>query len=174
MANDGLGTISGDSGEKTVRLERTLAAPPEEVWQALTEPAQLRAWLAPAEMDVREGGDVKIDFSGQPDGGAVHGVIRICDPPRTLEYEWMETGDKPSVVRFDLEPAAEGTKLTLTHRLLSDDEVIGFAAGWHAHLEALIEVARGASFSLERGAELHARYEALRPIYEAAHGALLP
>lgn len=160
-----LGTITGDPNARTVRLERTLDALPDEVWSALTEPGQLRRWLAPAEIDARAEGELTIDFGGQPDGGVVHGTIRVFDPPRTLEYDWTETGDRRSIVRFELKAAGEATKLTLTHSLLQDGEVANFAAGWFAHLEALSYAVRGVRVSPDQSAQFVKRYEELRPIY---------
>ena len=165
MTDADLGRISTDGDTSAVRLERTLDALPDEIWQALTQPDRLRNWLAPTEIDAREGGQLTIDFSSQPDGTVVRGTLRVYDPPRTLEYDWTEGGEGPSVVRFELEPAEGGTRLTLTHRLLSDEEVPGFAAGWHAHLEALIDHLRGVGPSRERYERLHARYLELRPTY---------
>ncbi len=165
-ANDGLGEISGERGNRAVRLERQLEAIPEEVWSALTEPERLKQWLARTEMDARAGGAVTIDFRSQPEGGVMHGTIRICDPPRTLEYDWTEIGDRKSVLRFELEPSGEGTRLVLTHSQLQDGEVPDFAAGWSAYLEGLDDLMRGVAPSRERNAELRARYEELRPVYE--------
>ena len=39
-----------------------------------------------------------------------------------------ETDGRKSVVRFELEPSESDTKLTLTHSLLDDDNVPGYAA----------------------------------------------
>lgn len=42
-----LGTVDRAAG--AVHLERTLPAPVHEVWDALTDPARLHAWLAPVQ-----------------------------------------------------------------------------------------------------------------------------
>lgn len=166
MAEHDLGQISTDGDTSAVRLERELEAIPEEVWKALTEPDRLREWLAEVKLDPREGGSIAIDFSAQGEPNITKGTIRIYDPPRTLEYDWTETGQNRSVVRFELEPTDSGTKLALTHRLVTDEEAPGFAAGWHAHLDALIEHLRGEDVvSREWFERLRARYLELRPVY---------
>lgn len=167
MPNSELGQITREDGDTcAVRLERELAAETEDVWAAITDPDELKHWLAPTELDARVGGEVKIDFEkAQQNGSIVRGTVRICDPSRTLEYDWDEGGDTRSVLRLELEPTEEGTRIILTHRLLNEDEVPGFAAGWHAHLEALRDVLGGMRAHPEWVKTMKARYTELRPLY---------
>ncbi len=127
-----MGTVRRDGDWRAVRFERTLAASPDDVWAALTKPERLRRWLADGVFQVRVGGRLELRF----DDGTVEGTVRELDRPRLLEYEWVE-GEKRSIVRFELEPAAEGTRLVLDHRRLPADAAAGFGAGWHSHLDAL-------------------------------------
>ncbi len=162
-----LGTIGGEKDQRTVRLERRLDAIPAEVWASLTEPERIRHWLAPAEIDPREGGDVRIGFDETPgEGGVVTGTIRVCVDEKVIEYDWNETDGRKSIVRFELEPSESGTKLTLTHSLLDDESVPNYAAGWVANIEALKHAVRriGRPTQEQRDAWM-ARYEELRPIY---------
>jgi len=165
MTHHDLGQISSDGDVSAVRLERDLDSIPEEVWRALTEPERTREWFARTKIDPKDGGEVEIDFSDEPEGGIVRGVIRIYDPPHTLEYDWSEEGSNRSIVRFELEPSDSGTKLILTHRLLTEEEVPSFAAGWHSHLESLVLLMQGTKPSRDHFAAMQARYEELRPIY---------
>ena len=89
-----------------------LPAPIETVWAALTDPAQLSAWL---------GGDVELDpFPGgqiavQEDGRLRRGVIVDLEPLHRLEIRWL-----PRSVRLgflwgpDDEPAGSGGALEFT------------------------------------------------------------
>jgi uncharacterized protein YndB with AHSA1/START domain len=132
-----LGTISAQGTTRTVRFERTLAFSAEAVWAALTEPEQLREWLAEAVVDPGEGGEVALDFG---ENGKESGRITAWDPPRVLAYEWGFAGEGgPSHVRFELDVLEEGsaTRLTLEHTLLAADMTAGYGAGWHAHLDQL-------------------------------------
>ena len=46
MRTQTMGTLRRDAERRAVRHERRYYAPPEEVWAALTEPVQVRNWLA--------------------------------------------------------------------------------------------------------------------------------
>ena len=80
-------------GECALRLTRRYAAPPAEVWLALTDPESVARWL------------------GRPLGA----VIRE-DPPHLLELDWSTAGEPASTVRFELSAADGGTLLVLDHR----------------------------------------------------------
>src|SRR5271154_2129834 len=91
-------------GEKwTLILVRELLHSPEKVWQALTDPAQLRQW-APFDVDVNLGsvGTVSLTWVGTPQ--AIATKVTRADSPKVLEY-----GD----TRWELEPSGGGTRLTL-------------------------------------------------------------
>ena len=128
-----MGRVAIDGERRAVRFERLYAATPAEVWGALTLPQQLRRWLAPAELEPSVGGRVVLRFD---EDEVMEGLVRECEPPRVLEYSWNE-GREESIVRFELAPTGGGTMLTLEHRRIAADEVLGFSAGWHAHLDAL-------------------------------------
>lgn len=132
--------IDGDTA--TLSFRRRLSHPPERVWEALTDPAQLKQWfMTVATIDGRTGGSV--DMVSGP--ARFHWVGRILtwDPPRVYEYEWntepraeLPAGER-SIVRWELEPSGGGTTLTLTHRNLTKGTAIGFAPGTHAFLDRL-------------------------------------
>jgi hypothetical protein len=93
--------------------------------------------------------------------------MRVYDPPRVLEYDWVEVPSETgtitnSTVRFELEPAGERVRLTLTQRALPRHAFESVAAGWHAHLDVLRAVLDGVE-----GPDAETRYEALRGPYAA-------
>jgi uncharacterized protein YndB with AHSA1/START domain len=161
---DAMGTLAEDGDRRSVRFERRFDATPEEVWNALVEPERLRRWLAEAIVDAREGGSVELRFTDDS-GGHVTGAIRVYDPPRVLEYDWTYEGEPGSVLRFELRATEGGTELVLEHRLLSPESGPGYAAGWHAHLDAL-----AAALADEPAPDWQRRYEELRPDYVALGG----
>ena len=114
-------------GEKwTLILVRELRHAPEKVWQALTDPAQLREW-APFNADGSLGavGMVKLTWVGT--GRTLETKVTRADAPRMLEC-----GD----MRWELEATAGGTRLTLWHSI--DRRFISMgAAGWHISLDVL-------------------------------------
>lgn len=62
---------------------------------------------------------------------------------------------------FELAGAEAGTRMILEHRQIAADEVVGFSAGWHAHLDGL-EASRQ-----DRGFDWDATFTGLKPLYEA-------
>jgi|SRR5579884_1037613 len=115
-------------GEKwTLILVRELRHAPEKVWRALTDPAHVREW-APFVVDGdlgTVGATVKLTWVGNPK--PVDTTVTRADAPTLLEY-----GD----IRWELEPSARGTRLTLWHNI--DRRFVAWsAAGWHISLEVL-------------------------------------
>jgi uncharacterized protein YndB with AHSA1/START domain len=120
-------------GDKwTLILVRELRHSPEKVWQALTDPAQLREW-APFVTDGNLGttGTVNITWVAAPKPIATK--ITRADAPNVLEY-----GD----IRWELEPSGAGTRLTLWHSI--DRRFISWgAAGWHISFDVLDRLLAG-------------------------------
>ena len=126
----GVGERSLDSFlTPVVRVTEEIAAPPEEVFEALTDPEALGEWfLAPGgttrdwELDLAPGGEWSAR-TVTPDGaeGVLHGDVITVDAPNTLELTWHTSDDDfaPSRVRYDLEPiwvnGECATRLTVTH-----------------------------------------------------------
>lgn len=157
----GLGVLGREGGGHSFRLERTFDAPPELLWRALSEPAELSAWLADATLEHQIGGTVELRF----DDGRMRGRITDFDPPRVLAYTWDEGDGRESHVRFELEAAHGGTRLTLLHTRLNDSSATGFAAGWHHHVERLAGHMAGTpvEWSWDRFNDLKPRYEEVAP-----------
>jgi uncharacterized protein YndB with AHSA1/START domain len=149
------GRLRSDDERCAVRFERLYDFTPAELWSALTDPDRLARWLAKAQVDAGAGGAVRLAF----DDAATEGRVLTWDEPHVLEYEWRFTGEDESVVRFELHPQEFGTLLVLDHRRLGRSGGTGYAAGWHAHLEAL-------AGELEL-ADWHRRWEELIPVYRA-------
>ena len=129
-------------GEKwTLILVRELRHPPEKVWQALTDPVHLRAW-APFEADgslAGAGATVNLTWVGT--GRSQATTVTRADAPEVLEY-----GD----IRWQLEPLAGGTRLTLWHSI--DRRFISWgAAGWHICFDVLDRLLSGTSAGLVVG-----------------------
>src|SRR5690349_9578036 len=107
------GPASGARVEKkegeswTLVLVRELRHPPAKVWQALTDPNQLREW-APYDADRSlgtTGTTVKLTTVGAPKPHAVETKVTRADAPRVLEFNWGG-GD----VRWELEAVSGGTR----------------------------------------------------------------
>jgi uncharacterized protein YndB with AHSA1/START domain len=126
-------------GEKwTLVLTRELRHPPAKVWEALTDPAQLREW-APFDADrsLASVGTVKLSTVGAPQPHVSETVVKRAEAPSLLEYSW---GDND--MRWQLEPLGKGTRLTLWHNI--DRRYISWgAAGWHICFDVLDRLLAG-------------------------------
>jgi uncharacterized protein YndB with AHSA1/START domain len=120
-------------GEKwTLTLVRELRHPPQKVWKALVDPANLREW-APFDADRSLGavGIVRLTTVGTPTPQISETRVTRAEEPRLLEYRW---GDND--MRWQLEPLGDGTRLTLWHNIDRGFISMG-AAGWHICLDVL-------------------------------------
>jgi uncharacterized protein YndB with AHSA1/START domain len=130
-------------GEKwTLILVRELRYSPEKVWQALTDPAQLREW-APFDADANMGNVGKVKLTWLGTSAVVETEVTRADAPRVLEY-----GD----TRWELEPLGSGTRLTLWASIDRRFVSMG-AAGWHISLDILDRLLGGAPVGRIAGAD---------------------
>ena len=115
----------------TLVFTRELRHPPERVWSALTEPAQLRLWSPfTADRELSRPGDLTMTMI---DGDATDDVaasVTRAEPHRTLEYTWGG-----ELIRWELAPTPAGTRLTLRHTMSDRKRAAGYAAGWHMCLD---------------------------------------
>jgi uncharacterized protein YndB with AHSA1/START domain len=137
-------TVDSDDGTATLVFERVLDHSPAHVWDAITTPEGLRAWLmcTEARIDGRAGGTIEL-VTG-PAGYRSTGRILAWDPPRLFEYEWkvapvpeMPDGED-AVFRYQLDPRPDGTTaMTVTYRRITRQTARGFLPGLHAFLDRL-------------------------------------
>ena len=124
--------VRKDGEQWTLVLVRDLAHPPSMVWDALTDPAQLREW-APFDADRNLGspGTARLTTVGTPQPHVTETTIRRADEPAMLEFSW---GGQE--LRWELKPIARGTRLTLWHNIDRNFIAMG-AAGWHICFDVL-------------------------------------
>lgn len=99
-----------------VEREALLAAPPDQIWRALTE--DLSTWFgAEVAIDLRVGGSAEFVW---PDGRVRAAVVEEVEPGARLAFRWLafERGPDgvpraapPTRVVLTLEPSGEGTRL---------------------------------------------------------------
>jgi uncharacterized protein YndB with AHSA1/START domain len=113
-------------GADEIIIEIHIAAPPERVFQAISDPRQIPQWwgqtgmyrCTEASVDLRVGGKWRnggvTGESGQFDA---HGEYLEIDPPRLLVHTWIAswTGDVKTIVRWELEPSKGGTLVRIRH-----------------------------------------------------------
>jgi uncharacterized protein YndB with AHSA1/START domain len=124
--------------EIAVVFRRPLPAPPEKVWDFLTDPRRLPQWHGEGMIEPREGG--KVDLMS----GHIRGVVTGWRPGRFLAYTWnvfapgeTESAWPVSYLEFALAPKKGGTALTLTHRPIPKTMSPQTMMGWHTFLEML-------------------------------------
>ena len=141
--------------DRTLRVERLIAAPPERVFDLWTEPDQLTKWWGPdgfdtpeSAMDVRPGGRWRTTMRS-PEGNlyTVSGVYREIDPPRRLVFTWGwddENGKRghETEVTVTFEAAPGGTRLVLTQQTFADtDQRNRHRHGWSSSFDCLDRIA---------------------------------
>jgi uncharacterized protein YndB with AHSA1/START domain len=134
--------VRKDGDKWTLILVRELRHSPEKVWQALTDPAHLREWApfdADASLDTV--GTVTLTWVGT--ARPLETSVTRADAPKLLEY---------SDIRWELEPVAGGTRLTLWHSI--DRRFIAWgAAGWHIAFDVLDRLLNGTPIGRMVGGE---------------------
>lgn len=122
----------------------TLPVTPDEAFALVTEPERLRRWMTvSAYVDLRAGGDYR--WTVTP-GHHVAGTVREVDPGRRLVLGWGWEGDEAlpvdaSTVTVTIEPADEGSRVTLEHVGLPEPMVAGHEEGWNHFLARLEQLA---------------------------------
>ena len=108
--------------QATHAIEQTIAieAPPDRVYQALTDASELVKWFpTTAESDPRPGGAYafSFEFAAATDRDhATEGTFLDVAANQRLRYTWPAGHAKvPTEVGFALAPEGSGTRLTLTH-----------------------------------------------------------
>lgn len=151
----------------SIRFERLLPFPIEEVWAALTEPERLSDWWPPmaAEItvDLRQGGKIIFDWPDLDFPTMEFTIVRL-EPPRLLEH----THTSPrSWMRWELEATDEGTRLQATYFIPDLDMAIerGDLVGLHHSLDRLTPALAGQPVAWDNNAftELQAVYAELSP-----------
>jgi uncharacterized protein YndB with AHSA1/START domain len=164
------GSLETRDGRDVLRYERRLAHPVERVWAALTQPSELRGWLADAEIELVQGGRARLTWLNTDDEGnaaVATGTVSALDAPRLLELDTEPHG----VLRFELaDDGDSGTALTLTVSVPAPSSGIELArAGWHIHLEHLADALDGRPVDWPAwGTEHRPRWQEIHDAYAAS------
>ena len=148
--------IVSTPGSGTISCEIDIAAPPERVFQALTDPMQLTQWFGSQgcpvkawKFDARLGG--KYNYATVHAATAednvpeveCHGEVIEFDPPHVLAYTWIGSwhDDKhlATTVRYELTAVGTGTQVRVTHSGLASEANAqkDYSGGWPGVLASL-------------------------------------
>jgi uncharacterized protein YndB with AHSA1/START domain len=141
--------VQKDGDNWTLVLVRELRHKPEIVWQALTDPAQLREW-APFDADkslATPGATVQLTTVGIPTPQVAETTVQRAEAPTLLEYDWGGNH-----MRWELEATPTGTRLMLSAKIDKRFIAMG-AAGWHLCLDVLDRLLGGTPMGRTVGLE---------------------
>ena len=125
-----------------IEVDQFLSRPPDQVWQALTDPDLLARWLMPNDFQPAVGHQFTFRTDPVPEygfDGIVHCQVLDLDPPRLLRFSWRG-GRLDTVVSWQLVPEGAGTRLLIRHDGFDDGDpaqrmTMGImGGGWRGHL----------------------------------------
>ncbi len=129
-------------------VRRRIQAPPEKLFAAWTEPAQMLLWWGPegvvcadAQVDLRPGGGYRI-ANRMPDGSLlwIYGIFEVIEAPARLIYSWQLEGRAGPTERVTVEFVRQGdaTDVVVTHEQIADAAArAGHERGWYGCLDGL-------------------------------------
>jgi uncharacterized protein YndB with AHSA1/START domain len=148
--------MTGEDHAALLVVRRVMALPREEVFAAWLDPASLKEWMRPgdveratAEVDPRVGGKFRIVMHHGERADAHWGEYLAIEPPSRLSFTWISsyTNLQPTVVTIEFLEKDGGTEVVLTHRALPPERTDAHRNGWSGILRKLGEALEG-----ERGA----------------------
>jgi len=130
----------------TLVTRRTIRASAARLFDAWTQPEQLRLWWGPrpvtcsgAEVDLRDGGRYRIE-NMLPDGNrlVIEGEFQIVEAPHKLVYTWRAGEDQTSRVTVRFEPRGDATEVIVIHEQIPNESIRdSHEGGWNGCLDGL-------------------------------------
>ena len=135
----------------SLQIKRVIKAPRDRVYAAWTDPAQMKQWFGPENVqtrdliaDARVGGEFRWDLTNS--GGekmTMRGQYREIQAGKKIVFTWQWEDDEDwenhtSIVTVELADRDGGTELRLTHEQLPNEESRnGHTRGWNSALDKL-------------------------------------
>ncbi len=133
--------------EDQIVVEIEIAAAPERVFRALTDPQQLISWFGGSkcwELDLRVGGKwLATGWDKSCGDWEMKGEVIDLNPPSLLAYTWWtdtaHDRGQQTTVRYDLERTDKGTRVRVTHSGFAGNReaLEDYRGGWAVELELL-------------------------------------
>jgi uncharacterized protein YndB with AHSA1/START domain len=122
------------AGDRPVlRFERHLPKPVDTVWQAVTDPSEMRSWF-PTRIEIDEwkaGAELRHHFD-EHDIDPLPGTVLEWTPPHRVSFTWGT-----DAISFELTPADDGGTIFVLTEELSANIAARNAAGWETCLDRL-------------------------------------
>ena len=132
------GTYLEVEDRPAVRFERTYPHPIERVWEAISDPAEMKHWFPSpnVEHDARAGGSITL--SGDPYApDAKTTRLLVWEPPHRFSFEW-----ESDELHFTLSEVDGGCRLELVNLLSTRGAGARNSAGWEiclGHLDRVVD-----------------------------------
>ncbi|WP_197374319.1 SRPBCC family protein [Mycolicibacterium baixiangningiae] len=136
----------------TVRVQRVMPAPPDEVFDEWLDPQSLTEWMCPhptrvvgVELEPHVGGRVRFDVDDVGVRLLITGQFLEIDRPRLLRFTWSNS-DWPdptaeSIVEVTFTPLEDDqTLMSIEHTLLPPTEFENFHSGWTLTVDQLADM----------------------------------
>lgn len=126
-------TLLSAGKRPVLRFERRLARPVDEVWRAVTDPAEMRSWFPTrVELDEWRIGATLVHHFDSHDLDPLPGRVLEWDPPSRVAFTW---GD--DTITFELRESRDGGTVFVLTEELEAGHAARNAAGWDVCLDRL-------------------------------------
>src|SRR5690606_37503881 len=143
-----LGKLAKEKDGYQVVCERVFNHPIEKVWNAITNPEELKFWFTDIKLDFRPGGAITFQFRDE-EKTASYGEIVAIEPPNRFAWTW-----EGELAVWELAALYEHTtRLVFTYSKLTADYAVNAHAGFHDLLDLLEERLDGSEKMSPFGAE---------------------
>jgi uncharacterized protein YndB with AHSA1/START domain len=140
----------------TLVVRKMIRATPERLFEAWTQPSQLKKWWGPegvrciaAEVDLRVGGRYRIGNQFSDESVVwITGEFQVIEPPDRLTYTWQieESSESCEVVTVRFEPRDNATEVIISHERIPDRTTRDrHEQGWLGCLNGLLKYLGGAN-----------------------------
>jgi activator of HSP90 ATPase len=123
---------------RTIRLEWTIPAEAEEVYDAFMDPAKHAEFTG----DKASGSSV-VGKEFHAYSGYILAKNLELEPGRKIVQEWTTSewpeGASPSILTITFKKSKGGTKLTMVHSLVPEEQSDDYEAGWKEHYWSKLE-----------------------------------
>lgn len=136
---------------KDAEASALVAATPEQVWRALTDPTLVKSYFFGTELETDWEIGSPISYSGEFDGKAYRdkGFVLEYDRPRRLVTSFFspssgkeDVAENYQKVSYEIVPVGDGSQVTITQdNNVSDDAADHSSANWQMILDGLAKVA---------------------------------
>lgn len=113
-----------------------VAAPPEDIYRALTTEITIRLWTGDeVEIDPREGGEFSMW------DGAIQGRFVSLEPFNKIVQQWyFGEQEEPSIVTIKLHEHKKGTSFEVNHTNIPEEDYDDIIGGWQeTYMASLID-----------------------------------